>query len=974
METNPTTTSSAPADSKIYFQWQNPHLLNTIYPARKRKLIEFLLVYDEVEVVEINKRKAIDEIKGEYDQLPERLPDVVDQGSLDNEENKKELALGQNYTDQYNRLMGTRVDTSKELNPREAFQVTKAVSLFQMRQQFENYRDLDHTALLNKVVERFHKSPGVFPEWLIYMVIHFSGMRYQSAHGCYRDPLDLLRVLEVDTEGLSDEMAVEKLKEYKHAQEKVNKPIPDWAWKDIVRYTPLRNETEEDDWEAKGSKELSSEEAKRWDQILKNWEPENTLLFNNLTLWRFKHYESLALNVTSAVCNEVGEHIQHMRGLSTSPGLAMKPDWYNKQKTEGAFFKHQDREDDFLPGAAIFWLEWYDSTPGAHEVVTALTGIDLPEKLCAGKVNTGALKYREEWSCWKNNNRFFRTINIKPSQDDKEQIKSLKKGTEVNKKQINLLANKLRRPDKLKKGEKTSIEREIKSLSSKIDRNDQKIAQINQKSGKRIQYLRWVHEAIVVSLENMINGRQVITFETEPGTMGINLRPNQNLQGREQGVFIGYAPAKELPKEKDQKLVEMLRWNKILQQPGAPKRVRHKEALEKIQSIPTDETSMDEHLMVIQPAGIKLKKGILKRGTHLLAVRQEKDGEISFRVTRCEALPEATGSILTKADLTPVTSGIWVESKEKTSGKVISAWNKKNFPLFKNAVPKMKLVPGEPFLVSATHQFNPKTDQGGQIQGDGKGLWYLIIQHPDLTEAAGLYVNAGQVSRLSAPETWEDIQSKLQAGIKPGSESKTGNQEEEILSDTEELIMVNSVSGSQIDDQLLLGRGSMVLGKPILKGGETFYLITQSEEFPEAVGKKIKAADVISVKTCLIAKLTKPSNALFVTKFNKKGKPIFEGLAPKVNLAAEVAFVVSASHQINPSDQGGLVQGDGKRNCYLVLAYPGQPEAAGLYVEASNLTIISGTSTWEDAMSQTRPEAEADTSVENVENQDFKPA
>ncbi|HLO18494.1 MAG TPA: hypothetical protein VK206_26920, partial [Anaerolineales bacterium] len=50
----------------------------------------------------------------------------------------------------------------------------------------------DHFGLLEEVVQRFLASPEDYPLWLQYMVIHFSGMRYASAHGSWADPKDLL--------------------------------------------------------------------------------------------------------------------------------------------------------------------------------------------------------------------------------------------------------------------------------------------------------------------------------------------------------------------------------------------------------------------------------------------------------------------------------------------------------------------------------------------------------------------------------------------------------------------------------------------------------------------------------------------------------------------------------------------------------------------------------------------------------------
>ena len=57
--------------------------------------------------------------------------------------------------------------------------------------------------LLDMINQRFQKEPKRFPQWLQYMVVHFSGMRYASAHGSWADPKDLmirLRILDVERE------------------------------------------------------------------------------------------------------------------------------------------------------------------------------------------------------------------------------------------------------------------------------------------------------------------------------------------------------------------------------------------------------------------------------------------------------------------------------------------------------------------------------------------------------------------------------------------------------------------------------------------------------------------------------------------------------------------------------------------------------------------------------------------------------
>ena len=52
--------------------------------------------------------------------------------------------------------------------------------------------------LLADIRARFEKEPKRFPLWLQYMIVHFSGMRYKSAHGSWADPKDLLVRLRLD--------------------------------------------------------------------------------------------------------------------------------------------------------------------------------------------------------------------------------------------------------------------------------------------------------------------------------------------------------------------------------------------------------------------------------------------------------------------------------------------------------------------------------------------------------------------------------------------------------------------------------------------------------------------------------------------------------------------------------------------------------------------------------------------------------
>ncbi|HSF81922.1 MAG TPA: hypothetical protein VLA49_11850, partial [Anaerolineales bacterium] len=589
--------------------------------------------------------------------------------------------------------------------------------------------------------------------------------------------------------------------------------------------------------------------------------------------------------------------------------------------------------------------------PGAHEVATRLTGIDLVDRLCAGKLKTGAPKFLEEWTCWFNNNRFQRTISIKQTQADKNLIKPLNKEVQDSEKQIKNLNKKLKKPKKLTDSEIKAIQRDIKNLSTKIEQANQKIEQFNLKFGNRIQFMRWRHEAIVVSVENMINGRKVITFETEPGNMGINLRPNQNLQGRDQDVFVGYSPAKELTQQKDERLVEMIRWDKILQAPGYPERMRYQDAISKI--IPDGEgiTMQEKQLMVINLKGANLPtKKVLNRGSKLFAVQLEKEGVISFRVTRCETEPEAVGAILNSEDVTLLQTCFWVEVKEDTDCKKINSWNKNKFPMFRRSLPKLTLKPDKPFLVSANHQFNPQTDKGGLIRGDGKSFWYLILHHPDHPEAAGLYVSAVPSIPISSPESWETIQSQIQSGMVPGKPSPDETDDTAV----EELFMVTKPTGIQLENSLVLPRGSRLFGKISKKGGGKSIQITRNDDFPGSVGQRIESAEATPVKTCLWVKTNKATTGKIIAGFNQNGFPLFKGTSPKVIIPAGTVLLISATHQVSPTDKGGQIQGDGKQFYYLVLEHRGQPEAACLFVFASDLDLLSAPLLWEEAQNQSK--------------------
>lgn len=447
---------------------------------------------------------------------------------------------------------------------------------------------LDHDALLRKVLEEFDHRPKDFPKWLQYMVIHFSGMRYQSAHGSWADPKDLLESLKVEELTLKNRSALKEQLEQEarqaqqtlekrrqdllgrkaveidprtitaidrevsgidrqigllnnpytrqrvvldlqiaEAQEAVRrlseaevlstlkamqKQFPDWMWKEIVSRTPLRLEVKEADWET-----LTPEESKlrwdwnnqRWRSIMDAWERKD------ITAWRSQHERTLSLVVTRAVCNEVAEHIQHLRGLVPASGLTAKPVWYlNQQKAMPgkAYFKRPASIADLKPGASILFLGWVTTQPNAWQVAPPISGAEvLPASARpATVVRSNIVKGKgDTWRYGMEGNTFVRS-----SQPMVTQV--------VN-------------PPK------------VKTVKGPVIK----------------EWLRWTHEATVVGVADMADGTYVLTFET--GQIGINLRPLSQILNR-WDIFVGYCPPADVVPEG---LDEMLDRAKVLPPPGA---------------------------------------------------------------------------------------------------------------------------------------------------------------------------------------------------------------------------------------------------------------------------------------------------------------------------------------------------------------------------------------------------------------------
>jgi DNA-binding CsgD family transcriptional regulator len=482
--------------------------------------------------------------------------------------------------------------------------------------------------LLQEILDRFDQEPKRFPMWLRYMVIHFSGMRYQSAHGSWADAGDLLESLLIEdltqrnrtaSEAELDQAvaeAIEALQGQKEAEKdnqkraKIERTInslnnqyarqratlefqigkageeiqdlsekevldrlkarrnqfPDWVWKEIVSRTELRLEVEDENWETLTKEELQkrwSWEDQHWRAIMDAWERKD------ITAWRKEHERSLSLIVSRAVCNEVAEHIQHLRGLIPAGGLTSKPVWYlNNQKANPgqSYFRRPANTTDLKPGASILFLGWVADEPNAWQIAHPLTGADvLPASAKTPTVNRrGIVKGKgDTWKYRIEGNKFVRSAQP--------------------------FINKVVNPPK------------VKTVKGPVIK----------------EWLRWTHEATVVEVVEMADGKYVMTFET--GQIGVNLRPLSQILNQ-WDIFVGFIPEADMDLAK---LAGMLDRDKILPPVKPKEEVEPQPAIAfglALEAEPVERVGLDEEGLISGKEIIRRWQSLTRREKQVVAL------------------------------------------------------------------------------------------------------------------------------------------------------------------------------------------------------------------------------------------------------------------------------------------------------------------------------------------------------------------
>lgn len=432
--------------------------------------------------------------------------------------------------------------------------------------------------LLDLIHQKFQKEPERYPSWLQYMIVHFSGMRYASAHGSWADAKDLmvrLRALKIEQkisafdDAMVEKLCLEKVTTYETpvgdskpklagAQEKewqdairrhmlniksenpfwrrqgllelskaevayeilgmstqkilktllaIKSTFSSWAWKEIVKLTPLRvTEVSDLDWETltpEETEERDEEQSRDIRGVISAWKRRDP------TAWRDEHGRTLELIVTRLVCNETAEHCQHVRGNLPPGGLAAKPKWYVNTESNlmGAYFVKPTSEKDYTQGASILWLRFVNfstSNPNEWQIARWIETKQKVGLLPAEFINNG------KTGGW------------------------------------------------------------IYKFDAEITRSRTKTIG-NQQVAER-QWLRWIHEATVAEVAETADGMVVLTFETglpggDQASSAVGMFKNtlkwhlsDGTEDQYNRSFVGYIPEGQTPTDQ---LKTTLDWNMI---------------------------------------------------------------------------------------------------------------------------------------------------------------------------------------------------------------------------------------------------------------------------------------------------------------------------------------------------------------------------------------------------------------------------
>ncbi|MBI5822618.1 MAG: hypothetical protein HZB18_01220 [Chloroflexi bacterium] len=439
--------------------------------------------------------------------------------------------------------------------------------------------------LLADIRARFEKGPKRFPLWLQYMVVHFSGMRYKSAHGSWADPKDLLIRLRVEEvkkaqAALSDAdvaaKCTEKIVQYEGAG--ANKPglaaASDKSWKDKVSMHMQGVKANGPKTKRAGLAALVEEEARyefmsmTTDQALTKLEA----MKSQFPDWAWKMIVMLTSLRVNHVTDANWETFTPEEDKLRFADMAYYP-IFSKWASDntGMWRPEHGRTQEIIVTRAVC----NETAEHAQHIRGHLPPGGLTDnaaryvKLSAEKAPgsyfihaTGAEHYTQGASIF-----WLRYVNSEPS------VWQIPKATQDSN-GVGLVPaefmGKRPQPKGGKNAAPIAVPWEYKGGGMTRTRTT---IDAEKKKATQNQWLRWIHEATVIEVTDTADGTYVYTFETSlpddfRGTSCLGIFRNSlrwNLaDGDEDNYnrsFVGYAPEGQVPLEK---LKVMMDWNKII--------------------------------------------------------------------------------------------------------------------------------------------------------------------------------------------------------------------------------------------------------------------------------------------------------------------------------------------------------------------------------------------------------------------------
>ena len=461
----------------------------------------------------------------------------------------------------------------------------KDIVRLKVEQYTKTLENKDQYQLLADIRARFEKEPKRFPLWLQYMIVHFSGMRYKSAHGSWADPKDLLVRLKLDEvkkaqAALSDADVAAKCAE-KIAQYDGNDPnkpalakATDKAWKDKVALHMQGVRANGPKTKRAGLESLVQEEARyefmtlTTDQALAKL----AAMKSQFPAWAWKWIVMLTQLRVNNVTADGWETFTPEEDKTRFADLNLYP-ILSKWATDntGMWRPEHGRTQEIIVTRAVC----NETAEHSQHIRGHLPPGGLTDnaaryvKLAAAKTPdvyflhpTGAENYTQGASIF-----WLRYVNSQPSQWQVPKPTQDSNGVGLVPAEY---LGKRPQPKGGKNAAPVPIPWEYKGGGFTRTRTT---VDADKKKSTQTQWLRWIHEATVIEVVDIADGTYVYTFETSlpddfRGTSCLGIFRNTLRWNLDDGTednynrsFVGYVPEGEVPLDHVKPLMD---WNKLI--------------------------------------------------------------------------------------------------------------------------------------------------------------------------------------------------------------------------------------------------------------------------------------------------------------------------------------------------------------------------------------------------------------------------